>query len=76
VEAGYTWLAITGVLMSVVSAYYYLRLVVVMYFNDKPGSAAFDGRPLGLAVLIIAAIALAGFGVFPSILLGMTARCF
>ncbi len=76
VEAGYTWLAITGVLMSVVSAYYYLRLVVVMYFNEKPGSAAADRRPLGLAVLIVAAIALAGFGVFPSILLGITARCF
>jgi len=76
VEAGYTWLGIVGVLMSVVSAYYYLRLVVVMYFNDKPGTAAAGGSPLGLAVLIVAAIALAGFGVVPSILLGMTARCF
>ena len=76
VEAGYTWLAITGVLMSVVSAYYYLRLVVVMYFNDRSGGADADRRPLGLAVLIVAAIALAGFGVFPSILLAMTARCF
>jgi NADH-quinone oxidoreductase subunit N len=76
VEAGYTWLAIAGVLMSVVSAYYYLRLVVLMYFNDEPGEATAASRPAGLAALIIAAIALIGFGVFPSILLGLTARCF
>jgi NADH-quinone oxidoreductase subunit N len=76
VQAGYTWLAITGVLMSVVSAYYYLRLVVVMYFNDSGESAAPGGRPFGLAALVIAAIGLIGFGLFPSILLGLTARCF
>ncbi len=76
VEAHYTWLAIVGVLMSVVSAYYYLRLVVVMYFNDNPGGVSPAARPLGLAAVIIAAIALTGFGVFPSILLGLGARCF
>jgi NADH-quinone oxidoreductase subunit N len=76
VEAGFTWLAIVGVLMSVVSAYYYLRLVVLMYFNDQPGDLAVAGRPFGLAAVIIAAIALIGFGIFPSILLGLTARCF
>jgi NADH-quinone oxidoreductase subunit N len=76
VEAGYTWLAIVGVLMSVVSAYYYLRLVVLMYFSDGPGGSALTVRPAGLAALIIAAIALIGFGVFPSVLLGLSARCF
>ena len=76
IEAGFTWLAIVGVLMSVVSAYYYLRLVVVMYFNDQSGGLIVAPRRTGLAALIIAAIALIGFGVFPSILLGLTARCF
>jgi NADH-quinone oxidoreductase subunit N len=76
VEAGFTWLAIVGVLMSVVSAYYYLRLVVLMYFNDQPGGQAVAVRPFGLAAVIVAAIALIGFGIFPSILLGLTARCF
>jgi NADH-quinone oxidoreductase subunit N len=76
VEAHFTWLAIVGVLMSVVSAYYYLRLVVLMYFNDQPAGSPVTGRPLGLAALIIAAVALIGFGVFPSVLLGLTAHCF
>lgn len=34
VKANMTWLAIIGVLTSLVSASYYLRLVVIMYFRD------------------------------------------
>ena len=33
-EGGYTGLAVIGVLTSLVSAYYYLRLVVIMYMQD------------------------------------------
>ncbi len=67
VQAGYTWLAIVGVLMSVVSVYYYLRLVVLMYFRDVssvPLQPSYSG--LGLAALFISAIGLVGFGVYPS----------
>ena len=34
IAGGYTWLAIIGVLTSLVSAYYYLRVVVTMYMKD------------------------------------------
>jgi NADH-quinone oxidoreductase subunit N len=33
-EGGYVGLAVIGVLTSLVSAYYYLRLVVIMYMQD------------------------------------------
>ncbi|HXX62170.1 MAG TPA: proton-conducting transporter membrane subunit, partial [Bacteroidota bacterium] len=76
VEAGFTWLAIVGVLMSVVSVYYYLRLVVLMYFSEQEGGTVAPVQMAALAALVIAAIALIGFGVFPSTLLGLTACCF
>ncbi len=34
IAGGFTWLAIIGVLTSLISAYYYLRVVVVMYMKD------------------------------------------
>jgi NADH-quinone oxidoreductase subunit N len=34
IEADLLWLAITIVVASAVSAYYYLRVVAVMYFNE------------------------------------------
>lgn len=33
-EGGYVWLAIVGALASLISAYYYLRLIVVMFMQD------------------------------------------
>ena len=41
VKAGYTWLAIIGVLTSVVSVFFYLRIVVMMYMTPS------RSRPLG-----------------------------
>ena len=34
IAGGFTWLAIIGVLTSLISAYYYLRVVVIMYMRD------------------------------------------
>jgi NADH-quinone oxidoreductase subunit N len=76
IEGGYTWLAILGVLMSVVSAYYYLRVVVVMYFQDGAAAPAVRVPRLGLVALVLSALALLGLGVFPSIVVDVTARFF
>ena len=40
---GYIWLAVAAVLLSLLGAYYYLRVVKVMYFDEPPADAA----PLG-----------------------------
>jgi NADH-quinone oxidoreductase subunit N len=50
VEQGFWTLAVVAVLASVVSAYYYLRIVKVMYF-DAP-AAAFDPRPASVSVVL------------------------
>jgi NADH-quinone oxidoreductase subunit N len=44
VDAGLLWLAITGVVLSVVGAFYYLRLIKTMWF-DAPGKGALDRSP-------------------------------
>ncbi len=44
------WLAVTGVVLSVVSAYYYLRIVKVMYF-DEPG-ASFEPMPTSVRLTL------------------------
>ncbi len=77
VQAGYTWLAILGVLMSVVSAYYYLRLVVLMYFKEQSATQLEASRSgLGVAALVLSAVALLSFGVFPSVILKLISHFF
>jgi NADH-quinone oxidoreductase subunit N len=76
IEGGYTWLAIVGVLMSVVSAYYYLRLVVLMYFKEQVLVIDAMVPALGVAALIISAFALVFFGIYPSSIISLTSHFF
>ncbi|SNB51287.1 NADH dehydrogenase subunit N [Arboricoccus pini] len=65
VDAGYLWLALFGALTSVVGAYYYLRIVKIIYFDDP--AAAFDNTPHPAlnAVSVIAAALILFFIVVP-----------
>ena len=68
VQANYIGLAIIGVANSVVSAFYYLRLTVVMYMSSKQSEPVSGQRPapaLTLAVLIAIGGTLL-LGLFPS----------
>jgi len=61
IAAGYTWLAIVAVLFSLIGAFYYLRVVKMMYFDppadNSPLTAGMDMRILisanGLAVALL-----------------------
>jgi NADH-quinone oxidoreductase subunit N len=67
------WLVILGVLMSVVSACYYLRVVMAMYFRE-PGRAI-GPLPGSLvpAVAVVAAVTILVLGLAPSTLLELAA---
>ena len=42
VDAGLVWLAVAGVIASVIGAFYYLRIIFLMYFGEP--ADALDGR--------------------------------
>jgi NADH-quinone oxidoreductase subunit N len=50
IEAGFYALAVIGVLLSVVGAYYYLRIVKIMYFDDP--AERFEPMPASLATVL------------------------
>lgn len=77
VTANMTWLAIVGVLASVVSVYFYLNVVVNMYFKESPeGSAPAVISKLGTTALIIAAAAVIELGLTPGYIVALTQRLF
>ena len=74
VNAGYVSLALVGVVMSVVSAYYYLRVVVAMYMNDARSEDPWARvAPAATAALGAAVLVVLGFGVFPGPLVSWAA---
>jgi len=74
VSIGYVWLAVLAVLLSLVGAFYYLRVVKLMYFDEAPQREAMrvgvDCRILmtanGIAVLVL--------GMMPGALLAVCER--
>ncbi|NWG11901.1 MAG: NADH-quinone oxidoreductase subunit N [Acidobacteria bacterium] len=76
VEAGYIGLAVIGVLNSVVSVYYYFRVMVVMYMREAADNAL-PPEPISPPVLAIIAIGVAGIlwlGVYPADILNLASN--
>jgi NADH-quinone oxidoreductase subunit N len=76
VQAGYIWLAIIGVMNSLVSVFYYLRITVLMYMKPAEadlGPVAFS--PAQTAVVALTAAGVLFIGIFPGFIynLGMNA---
>jgi NADH-quinone oxidoreductase subunit N len=68
VQSGFGWLAIIAVLMSAVSMFYYLKVVVAMYLKEGKGAvvAAPGAMRLATALCLVLTIAL---GLAPEVLL-------
>jgi len=72
VSAGWVTLALVGVIMSVVSAYYYLGVVVAMYMREPVGEDRWSkvDAPATVALAVSVAITL-GLGIFPAPVLAL-----
>ena len=73
VAAGYMWLALVAVLFSLIGAFYYLRVVKLMYFDapidESPLTAATDMRIL----ISVNGLAVAALGIFPQVIMSLCA---
>ena len=70
-SAGYIWLAVIAVVLSLVGAFYYLRVVKVMYF-DQPADHSRPMQSGGVsALLAVNGLAVLGFGLLPGHLMAM-----
>lgn len=72
IDAGYIGLAIIGVLNSVISVYFYLRVTVMMYMHDPEKEIkALDLSPAIVLALIIAAVGTLQMGITPAFYLAV-----
>jgi NADH-quinone oxidoreductase subunit N len=73
VNVDMVWLALVGVTFSIIGAFYYLRIIKLMYFDkpedDTPISAGMDTQ----IALSVNGLAMLGLGVFPAALLSICA---
>ena len=71
VSAGYLWLAVAAVMFSLIGAFYYLRVVKLMYFDDPVDTTPVQRR-LGFGALLSAnSLSLLLFGILPQPLMAV-----
>ena len=74
VDVGLVWLAAVAVLLSVVAAFYYLRIIKLMYFDEPSDAIDIQAGGTLRAVLSANGVAVLALGIFPSVLLDLCAR--
>jgi NADH-quinone oxidoreductase subunit N len=75
-DANLVWLTVLGLLSTAVAAYYYLRVLVVMYFRD-PGDSVENLQPAGIGLQIAVYASALGtlvLGIFPGWVLDIATR--
>lgn len=73
-NVGLSWLATVAVLLSVIGAFYYLRIVKLMYFDEPTDTSTVQAGGTVRAVLSLNGLAVLALGIFPSILIDVCAR--
>jgi NADH-quinone oxidoreductase subunit N len=72
VAGGWLWLAVVAVVFSLIGAFYYLRVVKLMYFDEPSGQAAMAPAPRDMGVLLsVNGLALLALGLFPQPLMAL-----
>ncbi len=75
-DAGMIWLAISAVVFSVVGAFYYLRVVKLMYFDDPVTGSSIDAPVDFRAVISLNGIMMLGLGIFSGSLIAVCMSAF
>jgi len=71
VSAGQIWLAVAAVILSLVGAFYYLRVVKLMYFDEPKDAAPIPEHPEMRALLSANGLVLLLFGILPQPLMAL-----
>ncbi|MDZ4055675.1 MAG: NADH-quinone oxidoreductase subunit NuoN, partial [Polynucleobacter sp.] len=72
VDANFVALAVIAVIASLIGAFYYLRVVKVMYFDEPVGEHSISGSGFSRGILGLNSIAILVLGIFPA---GLMALC-
>lgn len=71
IKANLTWLAILGVISSAISAYFYLRIVVLMYFKESNSDFNIEKSNTAQLAIIISVLFVVLLGVAPGTLIDL-----
>jgi NADH-quinone oxidoreductase subunit N len=76
IAADMLWLAIVGIIFSVIGAFYYLRIIKLMYFDKPEDTSPLESSLDTRLMLSLNSLAVLGLGLFPGALLTVCRAAF
>lgn len=76
VDAHMTWVAVLGLVFAVVGAFYYLRIIKVMYFDDAADRAPIQLSKISQLIFSVNCLSLLYLGIFPGALIAACINAF
>ena len=76
VDGGYLWLAVVGVFMSVIGAFYYLRIIKLMFFDEPVFTTEVQTPTDVSAGLAVNGLAMVVLGIMPGLIMGICVAAF
>lgn len=70
IKADMLWLAIVGIVSSIISMYFYIGLIIQMYFKDREHALEADTGFASITI-IISVVAILLFGLFPMLIINI-----
>lgn len=74
IGSDHMWLAIIGILTSLIGVYYYFRIIIAMYFKDAKEGIEYNVDAQHQALLFITAVATIVLGLLPDLILNIGVR--
>jgi len=74
IGSGHMWLAVIGILTSLVGVYYYFRIIIAMYFKEPKEGIVFTVSAQHQALLFVTAVATIVLGLLPDLILNIGVR--
>ena len=66
IKEGYILITILAVVASIISVYFYLRVIVMMYFHEEEGSTPLHISRGMAAIITVSSVAILAIGLYPS----------
>lgn len=76
VDVHMTWVAILGLIFAVIGAFYYLRIIKVMYFNESTSTASIQISKGTNLLFAVNCLSLLYYGIFPGALIALCLNAF
>jgi NADH-quinone oxidoreductase subunit N len=69
IQANFFWVAVIGILLSLIGVYYYIKIILYMWFYEPATEVKYAPLDFAFTAAVISTIGLFAFGFYPELIL-------